>query len=375
MTGPLLALSRRLRRTPFTDRVAAAGVKACTVYNHMLLPVVFESPEADYHHLKRSVQIWDVSCQRQVALRGPDAARLAQHLTPRDLSAMQPDQCFYTPMVDDRGGMLNDPVILRPDSEGFWVSIADSDMLLWIRGIATGMGLDCEVSEPEVYPLAVQGPRSDELMARVFGDAVRSIRFFRFKRLRFRDTSMLIARSGFSRQGGFEIYVEDAGFAVPLWDALLDAGRDLDSRAGGPNLIERIEGGLLSYGNDMTRDNTPFECGLGRFCDAHRLEGCIGGDALLRMQREPPARQIRGIHMPGEPVPACTEAWPVNRGGAQVGWITSAAWSPDCSANVALGMIDRSHWDTGTTVDVETPHGTHRGTVTALPFKPPPAAR
>ncbi len=367
-SGPLLTLSRRTRRTPFTDRVNAAGVKAYSIYNHMLLPTVFESLEADYHHLKRHVQVWDVACERQVEIRGPDAGRLAQWLTPRDLSSMADDQCFYTPMVDETGGMLNDPVTLRPGPDRYWVSIADSDMLLWIKGVATGMHLECDVTEPDVSPLAVQGPKADDLLARVFGDEVRSIRFFRFKRLPFADTTFVVARSGYSKQGGFEIYVEGSSYGEPLWDALFAAGGDLGVRAGGPNAIERIEGGLLSYGSDMTRENTPHECGLGRFCDTRDSFGCIGRDALLRMLSDGPSRQVRGIWIDGGPLPPCTEPWAVSAGDAYCGQVTSAAWSPDFERGVAIGMIDAAYWTPGTAVRVQTPDGERRGQVNTLPF-------
>lgn len=368
MSAPLLSVSRRIRRTPFTDRVTASGVKAYSVYNHMLLPSVFESMEADYYHLKQHVQIWDVSCQRQVEIRGPDAHKLAQLLTPRDLSKMRADQCFYTPMVDETGGMLNDPVMLRPDDDRYWISIADSDILLWVKGIARGMQLECEVNEPDVSPLAVQGPKAETLMARLFGDEIKTIRFFRFKKLAFADTEFIIARSGYSKQGGFEIYVADGRYGEPLWDALFAAGRELEVRAGGPNLIERIEGGLLSYGNDMTHENTPHECGLGKFCDTAESYGCIGRNALLRMLKDGPARQIRGLKLDGEPVPACTQPWPLLADEQPAGQITSAVWSPDLKTNVAIGMVDQSHWDLGNTLQAQTPQGTRLATVSPLPL-------
>ena len=260
----LISPSRRLRRTPFSDGVEAAGVKAYTVYNHMLLPTVFRSIVEDYHHLKSAVQIWDVSVERQVELRGPDAARLMQMLTPRDLRGMHAGQCYYVPIVDETGGMLNDPVALKLAEDRWWISIADSDLLLWVKGIANGYRLDVLVDEPDVSPLAVQGPRADELMARVFGDAVKDIKFFRYGWFDFQGRSIVVARSGYSKQGGFEIYVEGSDIGMPLWNALMEAGKDLDVYAGCPNLIERIEGGLLSYGNDMNDDNTPHECGLGK---------------------------------------------------------------------------------------------------------------
>ncbi len=358
-----LSLSRRLRRTPFSAGVEAAGVKAYTVYNHMLLPTVFRSVEEDYRHLKEAVQIWDVSCERQVELRGPDAGRLMQMLTPRDLRGMLPGQCYYVPIVDETGGMLNDPVAVKLAEDRWWISIADSDLLYWVKGIAYGYRLDVLVDEPDVSPLAIQGPRADALAARVFGDGVKDLRFFRFGHFDFQGRDLVVARSGYSKQGGFEIYVEGGDIGMPLWHALMEAGRDLDVHAGCPNLIERIESGLLSYGNDMTDDNTPHECGLGRFCNTHTAIGCVGRDALLRVAQEGPVRQIRPIAIHGAPVPPCDCYWPVLAGDQQVGHISSAAWSPDFNTNVAIGMVRMTHWTAETELDVLTPDGPRAATV------------
>ncbi|MEJ1991695.1 MAG: dimethylsulfoniopropionate demethylase [Maritimibacter sp.] len=359
----LISPSRRLRRTPFSDGVETAGVKAYTVYNHMLLPTVFRSVEEDYRHLKEAVQIWDVACERQVELRGPDAGRLAQLLTPRDLRGMLPGQCYYVPIVDETGGMLNDPVALKLTEDRWWISIADSDLLYWIKGLAYGYRLDVLVDEPDVSPLAVQGPRADDLMAAVFGDVVRDIRFFRFMHLDFQGRDLVVARSGYSKQGGFEIYVEGEDLGMPLWNALMEAGKSMDVHAGGPNLIERIEGGLLSYGNDMTDDNTPHECGLGKFCNTQTAIGCIGRDALLRVAKEGPIKQIRALEIEGPAVPGCDRYWSVKHGKKTVGRVSSAAWSPDFKTNVAIGMVRMTHWDEGTELIVETPAGLRQATV------------
>jgi dimethylsulfoniopropionate demethylase len=360
---PLISPSRRLRRTPFSDGVEAAGVKGYTIYNRMLLPTMFESVQADYRHLKDHVQVWDVACERQVELRGPDAGRLMQMLTPRDLRRMLPGQCYYVPIVDETGGMLNDPVAVKLAEDRWWISIADSDLLLWVKGIANGYRLDVLVDEPDVSPLAIQGPKSDDLLARVFGDRVRDIRFFKFDMFQFQGRDLAIARSGYSKQGGFEIYVEGSDIGMPLWDELFAAGEDLQVRAGCPNGIERIEAGLLSYGNDMTDDNTPHECGLGRFCDTQTAIGCIGRDALLRVAREGPVQQIRPIAIHGDPVSGCDRAWPVFGNGKRVGQITSANWSPDFGTNVAIGMVRMTHWDPGTALEVEMPDGIRSATV------------
>jgi dimethylsulfoniopropionate demethylase len=353
----LISPSRRLRRTPFSEGVEAAGVSAYTVYNHMLLPTVFASVEEDYKHLKSAVQVWDVACERQVEVRGPDAGKLVQMLSPRDLRGMLPGQCYYLPMVDETGGMLNDPVAVKLAEDRWWISIADSDLLFWVKGIAHGYRLDVLIDEPDVSPLAVQGPLADELMARVFGDAVRGIRFFRFGHFDFMGRDMVIARSGYSKQGGFEIYVEGSDIGMPLWHALMEAGRDLDVRAGCPNGIERVEGGLLSYGNDMTRENTPHEAGLGRFCNTATAIGCIGRDALLRVVKDGPVKQVRAIEIETDRLPRCDRAWQLSDRGKRVGQVTSAAVSPDFGCGVAIGMVRMTHWDEGTEVVVETQDG------------------
>ena len=367
--APALSITRRLRNTPFTQRVTEAGVSAYTVYNRMLLPTVFESVEADYHHLKAHVQVWDVACERQVEVKGPDASKLMQMLTPRNLAKMQDDQCYYIPVVDETGGMLNDPVAVKHSTDRWWVSLADSDLLYWIKGLAIGRGLKVDIFEPDVSPLAVQGPKSDDLMARLFGEDIRDLKFFRHRTIKFNDQDFTVARSGYSVQGGFEIYLDGSQHGIALWDALFEAGQDLNVRAGCPNGIERIEGGLLSYGNDMTRDNTPNEAGLGKFCKGPAAKDCIGADVLRREQEHGPKRQIRGISIAGAAVPACQDAWPLNnKAGKAIGQVTSAAWSPDLDINVAIGMVDKSDWDLGTDLSVLTPDGARQCKVTKLPF-------
>lgn len=366
--APVLTVSGRTRRTPYSPRVEAAGVKGYTVYNHALLATSFRSLEEDYWHLKQHVQLWDVGCERQVEIRGPDAARLVQFMTPRDLTGSAVGQCLYAPLVDENGGMINDPVILKLDEDRYWFSIADSDVVLWAKGLAVGGRFDVSVEQPDVWPLAIQGPKADDLMASVFGEEVRSIRFFRFKTMTFRNHSLLVARSGFSRQGGFEIFLGEPSLALELWDALWEAGQKLEVGAGCPNLIERIEGGLLSYGNDMTRANNPLECGLDRYCALDAPIEFIGRDALRRVMREGIQRIIRGLILHGDPLPACVEPWPVRAGCTEIGSVTSAANSPRFNCGVGLAMLDRGHWKSGRQVTVEAPDGPRPATVTELPI-------
>lgn len=351
----LLTKSIRVRQSPFTSKVEEAGVKAFTVYNRMLLPAVFESLADDAAHLKRAVQIWDVAGERQVEIIGPDATRLIQMSTPRDLARMKDDQCYYIPVVDHEGGMLNDPVALRLAEDRYWVSLADSDLLLYYKGLALGFGLDVKVFEPDVSPLAIQGPKSDALIARAFGEEVTKLRFFRHMPLQFEGADMVIARSGWSLQGGFEIYMNGSEHGPALWDCLFEAGKDLDVRAGCPNGVERIEGGLLSYGSDMDQSHTPFEAGLGKYVHASTKDHCLGTAALLAQGAH--KREIRPVAIEGAPLLAApVTRWPLmNKAGEPVGSISSCAYSESFKTNVAIGMVARAYWDAGTALQVQTP--------------------
>ena len=307
-----LTISRRQRGTPYTPRIEELGVSAYSIVNRMILPKGFrQTVEEDYWHLRQHVQLWDVSTQRQIELRGPDAARLTQLMTPRDLRRAKVGQCFYAPLIDNNAGMINDPVILKLADDHFWLSIADSDVELWAKGLAQGYGMDVAIREADVWPMAVQGPKAEDLMAAVFGEAVRSIPFFRYKRLDFQGHPLLIARGGYSKQGGFEIYLDDWALGLPLWDALWAAGQPFHVLPGSPNLIERVEGGLLSLGNEMTRDNNPLECGMAKYCTLDGSIDFIGKEALLKIAAAGPKRMIRGVLFGGDRCPPAAHPWPV----------------------------------------------------------------
>lgn len=365
-----LNFSRRLRRTPYTARAEAAGVRGFSVVNHMLLPKAYaRSVEEDYWHLREHVQLWDVACQRQVQIEGPDAARLVQWMTPRDIGRAKVGDCLYLPITDEAAGLVNDPVLLKLSEDRFWLSIADSDVLLYAKGLALGRGMDVRIEEPDVFPLAVQGPKAEDVMADVFGEQVRGIGFFKFAWVEFQGTRQLVARSGYSRQGGFEIYLQGAQFGPALWDAVWEAGQPHEIAPGCPNLIERIEGGLLSYGNEMTRENNPFEIGLGRFCALNGSIDYIGRAALRRIAEQGIARSIQGIVFDGGRCPTCAEPWPLFSEGRRIGQVTSAIWSPRLKANVALGMVDQAFGSTGLKIAVDAGDSSRRdGWITDLPM-------
>lgn len=369
MASPKLNYSRRIRATPYTPCVEALGVSGYSVVNHTILPKGFEkSVDEDYWHLKEHVQLWDVGCQRQVELRGPDAAKLTQLMTPRDLRSARVGQCLYAPIIDENAAMLNDPIILKLAEDHFWLSIADSDILLWAKGLAFGMGLDVAIDEPDVWPLAVQGPKSEDLMARVFGDSVRKLGFFWFDKFDFNGRELIVARTGYSKQGGFEIYLDVPSMGVNLWNSLWEAGAEFNVAPGSPNLIERVEGGLLSYGNEMTRENNPLECGMEKYCSFDSVE-YIGKIALQRIASEGARQQIRGLLFDGERCPPCRHPWSLMIDKLKVGHVTTAVWSPRFECNVALGMLESGHWHEGTRVSIATESGDVRnGIVTSLPF-------
>ena len=368
-----LNMSRRIRRTPYTDKVETVGVRGFSVVNHMLLPKAFEkSVEEDFLHLREHVQIWDVSCQRQVEITGRDAAKLVQWMTPRNIGRMQLGQCFYIPITDENGGMINDPVLLKLADDHFWLSIADSDVMLWAKGLALGAKLDVVVEEPDVSPLAVQGPRAADVMAAVFGEEIRSLRFFRHGSFDFEGTSQVIARTGYSCPGGYEVFLSGGHLGPALWDRIWEAGKPYGMTPGCPNVPDRIEAGLLSYGNEFTRENNPLECGMERYCTLDGSIDYIGRAALERVAQEGIKRQIRGILFDGGPCPPCGKPWPLvagDAGGPRIGQITSAGWSPRLNSNVGLSMIDRGYWDPGQRVTVMSPDGLERtGLVSTLPF-------
>ncbi|MGK0260941.1 MAG: dimethylsulfoniopropionate demethylase [Candidatus Azotimanducaceae bacterium] len=344
MNSTLFFFNRRVRKTPYSTRVEEAGVTAYTVYNHMLLPTLFDTPERDYWHLCQHVQVWDVSGERQVELRGPDAAKLAQLMTPRDLSKIDLLQGKYAPICNAEGFILNDPIIIKLAEDRFWLSIADSDVRFFAQGLAQGYGLDVEVFEPDVSPLGVQGPKADDLMARVFGEKVRDIRFFRGEMLEFQGVEMYVARSGWSKQGGFEIYMPQWDLGEALWDELFANGEDLDVRAGCPQGNERLESGLLSYGNDMDEYDTPFECGLDSYLN---LDADIESLSLpaLKAMAGTQTRKLIGLAFDRSPSmpPSRVGGSDIEVDGEIIGEIRSQAWSYRYNKNLAIAMLPLSY--------------------------------
>ena len=367
----LIQRGARLRRSPFFESTIEAGCQAYTVYNHTFLPSYYDDPVREYWHLLRHVALWDVAVERNVEIRGPDGFEFMQLLTPRDLGKCRVGQGKYVLITDEQGGILNDPVLLRLDENRFWIALADSDILLWAKGVAYRSGLDVTITEPDASPLQVQGPKSKALMADLFGDEVTALPYYFFTRTDLNGIPLLVTRTGWTAEIGYELYLLDAARGRDLWDAVMKAGRKYDIRPTGPSDIRRIEAGILNYGADMTIENNPYEVGLGRLVDLAKSSDFIGKTALARIKDEGPKRKLVGIEIAGKPIEFNMTKWTVKARGRSIGDVTSAIHSPRLKTNIGYAMVPIEHSDLGTELTVEHPDGARPATVVRRPFIDP----
>jgi len=367
-SSPAISIGPRVRKSPFFEATRRWGASAYTVYNHMYLPVAYEGPEADYRRLVERVALWDVAGERQVEVTGPDAARFTQLLTPRDLSGCAVGQCRYVLLTDERGGIVNDPLLLKLAEDRFWLSLADADVLLWAKGLARHAGMEVEVGEPDVSPLQVQGPRSPDVMRALLGDWVEDLRYFRFRESDVDGIPVLVSRTGWSSERGYEIFLRDASRGDALWERIMAVGEPFGIGPGAPSAIRRIEGALLSYGADMTLDENPFEMGLERLVNLDREADFVGRAALARIRDEGVARRLVGLEIEGERLPANEHPWHLAGLDPARYRVTSAVWSPGLGRNIALALVPADRAAEGEPAEVETPVGLRPAKVVKLPF-------
>ncbi len=363
-----MSVSPNVRKSPYFDATVADGVKSFAVYNHMYIPVDFGDPDAEYDRLLNGVAMWDVACERQVELAGPDAGMLAQYLTTRDLANAVPGQGMYAPLCDYDGHLINDPVLLKLSTSQYWLSIADSDIALWAKAIAAERGLNVSVTEPDVSPLAVQGPRAPDVMAELLGDWVRELKYFWFKETDLEGIRLLVVRSGWSKQGGFELFLRDGTRAIDLWNRVKAAGKRYAIGPGAPNDVERIESGLLSYGTDVDADTNPYEVGLGKYVDLEKTEGFIGQAALKKIKREGIRRRQVGLFLAGERVVPNAHPCPVLRHDEVVGMMSAAVFSPRLGRNIAIALIHAGIGNDALGLLVDCGDCRRAATITDLPF-------
>jgi len=360
----LVQRGARLRRSPYFEATQRAGCRGYTVYNHTLLPIAYAGFESEYESLRQGVTLWDVAVERNVEIAGPDGAAFAELLTPRDLSGCRAGQGRYVLLCDDAGGIVNDPVLLRLEENRFWLACADSDVLLWAKGVARGAGMDVRLRELEVAPLQLQGPRSRDLATDLFGERMRDLGYYHFFEAELAGIPLIVTRTGWTGELGYELYLLDPARGLELWDRVMAAGARHGIAATGPSDIRRIEAGILNYGIDMTLETNPYEAGLGRLVELGKRAGFIGREALARIRAQGPKRRLAGVEIEGAPLELNMTRWPVR----PAGHVTSAVWSPRLGRNIGYAMLPAERAAEGTSLEVETPAGARAARVVPMPF-------
>ncbi|MFV1876370.1 glycine cleavage T C-terminal barrel domain-containing protein [Nioella sp.] len=368
----------QIRKSPYFDATVRWGAKGFSVYNHMYIPRDFGDPEQNFWNLVNDAILCDVAVERQVEITGPDAARFVQMLTPRDLSKMAVGQCKYVLITNAEGGILNDPILLRLAENHFWISLADSDILLWAQGVAVHSGMDVTITEPDVSPLQLQGPRSGEIMKALFGDSIMDLKYYWLRELDLDGMPLVVSRTGWSSELGYEIYLRDGSKGDLLWETIMAAGMEFGLKPGHTSSIRRIEGGMLSYHADADIHTNPFELGLDRLVNLDMDADFIGKAALARIKQEGVSRKQVGLIIEGTPLNGPnTSYWPIKKNGEIIGKVTSAVYSPRLKQNIALAMVATEHAHLGADVDVVNrtglvnEAGTERAVIVDRPFFDP----
>lgn len=358
----------RVRPSPFFEAAVAEGMTMANVYNRMIMPTCFGDPEGEYWRLINGVSQWDVGVERQVQLKGPDAGKLAQVLATRDLSNCKIGQGKYVAICNHHGTIINDPILLKLADDLYWLSIADSDIWLWASAIAAERNLNVEISEPDVSPMALQGPKAEDVVAHVVGDWVRALKYFWFKETSIEGIPVAIQRSGWSKQGGFEIYLKDGARGTQLWNIFKEAGRNWDIGPGAPATPERVESGLVSVGGDTDETTNPFEVRLEKFVDLNVPDDTVGIEALRRVKAQGIRRHQLGIVLEGDKAsPLGVRREGVFLDGRRIGMMTNCVWSYRMKANIGFTLVDASV-PAGTVVTVERQNGRVEGRLTTIPF-------
>ena len=370
----LIQRGARLKRSPYFEATQAHGCRGYTVYNHMFLPIGYDDPEREYWKLLKDVTIWDVAVERNIEISGRDALRFMNLLTPRDLSKCAVGRGRYVLLTAEDGGIVNDPVLLRLEQNRFWLAAADSDILLWAKGVALNSGMQVEVIELDVAPMQVQGPKSRELMQDLFGERVARLAYYEFFEAQLGAIPLIVTRTGWTGELGYELYLLDPAHGADLWDRVMEAGRRYGIAPAGPSDIRRIEAGILNYGVDLSLETNPFEIGLERLVSLNKPEPFIGREALKRINAQGVSRKLVGVEIEGARLDLNMTRWLVRAGEAPAGHITSAVYSPRLDRTIGYAMVPISHAAVGTALTVDTPEGARGTRVVNMPFIDPKKA-
>jgi len=369
----------RIRKSPFFYASRRHGVALYSVYNHHYHPRHYGDPVAEYWALLNDVTLWDVGVERQIEISGPDAFEFTNRLVPRDMSKCKVGDCKYVFITAPDGGIINDPILLRLEENRFWLSLADSDVMLWCQGVALNSGLDVTIQEVDVAPVQVQGPKAKKVMVDLFGEDILQMPYYTLKHFDLDDMKVVVSRTGYSGEIGYEIYLYDAmANGQRLWDRVLEAGRPHNLRVIGPCHMRRIEGAILAFGCDIWYDTNPFEVGMGYkwMVDLRTEHDFIGRQALERIKAEGVSRKLAGVEIEGESVGcfndgAMIDTFPVYSNGKRIGEVTSACYSPRLQKNIGYAMVPIEYNDLGTELEVETQAGRRGAVVVEKPFWDP----
>jgi len=372
MSNKNFGFGTQIRKSPYFDSTVKWGATGFSVYNHMYIPRDFGDPEQNFWNLIEKAILCDVAVERQVEITGPDAYKFTQLLTPRDLSKLAIGQCKYVLITNNDGGILNDPVLLRLAENHFWLSLADSDVLLWAQGVAVNSGLNVQIKEPDVSPLQLQGPTSGDIMVKLFGEDIKDLKYYWLKEYNLDGIPLIISRTGWSSELGYEIYLRDGSKGNELYEKIMEAGKEHGIKPGHTSSIRRIEGGMLSYHADADINTNPFELGLDRLVSLDSDIDFVGKKALKKIKQDGIKRKQVGLEIDCKPLTGPnTTFWPVEKNNKKIGKITSAVYSPRLKKNIALAMIEIEQSETGTKLEVITNEGKYNSVVVEKPFYDP----
>jgi aminomethyltransferase len=400
-TGPTpvqMLISTRVRKSPFWHLSMEAGCWRATVYNRMYHPRGYVRPEdggamAEYDALVHRVTLWNVAVERQIRVIGPGAEEFVNFVITRDATRIAPMAARYCILCNEKGGILNDPVLLRPALDEFWFSIADTDLMLWLQALNVGRRWDVEIDEIDVCPVQIQGPRSEDLMVDLVGEAVRQVPYYGLLAAEVAGVPVLVSQTGFTGEKGYEVYVRDASLhAETVWYAILEVGRKHELAVVAPAHHRRIAAGILSWGQDMDFETSPFQVNLGYQVPRKKKADYVGRQELERQRAEidagrfPFKLKMVGLRLDGRPITDyASDFWLVSTAeGERVGYVTSPWWSPELGSNIALAYVPVGQSEVGTELRVELPEPWAErpgepvaAEVCAVPFRPSvnPSAR